>query len=199
MTNQELNELWALASDPETPESVRRSMWGTIHAYERRVEAEQIELARMDAVWRSQEIAACEAERRRLARRPGQDEINRKTQETHERNAPVRLAALGRLGGMRGRRMWAYTEHKAGRSFADIGRELAIGRDRARQLVARAERELKNPRWRRTPAPRPDGSVGRPFDMGGPRDVWLEFFPSPDPRFDNMAPVVLDNSASVAG
>lgn len=30
----------------------------------------------------------------------------------------------------------------------------------------------------------------RPIDMGGPRDVWLEFYVPPDPRFDNMAPVL---------
>lgn len=29
----------------------------------------------------------------------------------------------------------------------------------------------------------------RPIDMGGPRDVWLVFYPPPDPRLDNMVPV----------
>lgn len=31
--------------------------------------------------------------------------------------------------------------------------------------------------------------LGRPIDMGGPRDVWLEFGVPPDPRLDNMYPV----------
>lgn len=31
--------------------------------------------------------------------------------------------------------------------------------------------------------------LARPRDMGGPRDVWMTFFPPPDPRLDNMEPV----------
>lgn len=31
-------------------------------------------------------------------------------------------------------------------------------------------------------------TISRPIDMGGPRDIWLTFMPSPDPRLDSMVP-----------
>lgn len=33
-------------------------------------------------------------------------------------------------------------------------------------------------------------SQSRPIDMGGPRDVWLTYYSPPDPRLDNMEPVL---------
>ena len=56
-------------------------------------------------------------------------------------------------------------------------------------LLSEAERqEIKG--WRRLMwMARRRQQLNRPLDMGGPRDVWLEFYPPPDPRFDNMAPV----------
>jgi hypothetical protein len=35
---------------------------------------------------------------------------------------------------------------------------------------------------------RPRYYLGRPIDMGGPRDIWLTYYPSADPRLDNMEP-----------
>jgi hypothetical protein len=73
-----------------------------------------------------------------------------------------------------------------------IAELLGVTPTRARQIYLEAEEDVRRASFDKLP------TQSRPIDMGGPRDVWLEFYPPPDPRFDNMAPVRLDNAQDVA-
>ena len=112
--------------------------------------------------------------------------------------AAARMAARAttrRLGrsewapGGRNHRIWqAYRE---GRTYADVAAEFGLSISRVRGIVF-LQQETEDARIRAArrcwAASRRD--LGRPLDMGGPRDVWLTYLPSFDPRFDNMVPVV---------
>jgi hypothetical protein len=87
------------------------------------------------------------------------------------------------MAGGRGR--WAYQEWLKGRSYASIGKNLNCSMERVRQIVQREIRRGNRPRKSYSPP------KGRPMDMGGPRNVWLTYYPSLDPRLDNMEPVQL--------
>jgi hypothetical protein len=84
-----------------------------------------------------------------------------------------------------------YRQRLAGRALQEIGDDIGISRTRVDQICwqqeeidwHRRDNWLKLKPWR-TPA-----NPGRPIDMGGPRDVWLEYRPPADPRLDNMEPV----------
>lgn len=86
----------------------------------------------------------------------------------------------------RQRRAWVYDQILSGRLQSEIAAMLGISRARVHQIYHKAEREHRTTRIRIFS--RAYSAV--PIDVGGPRDVWLEFHPPPDPRFDNMAPVV---------
>ncbi len=72
------------------------------------------------------------------------------------------------------------------------------GEARRKQLVAAIINEWSSRRLRfdnplllhRQVTQRVEPFRHRPIDMGGPRDVWMEFGVSPDPRLDNQYPVM---------
>ena len=82
------------------------------------------------------------------------------------------------------RRIWVAEQRREGLSFKDIGECLGVSTCRARQIYLEAEHDVM---WRGACA---RAHLSRICDPGGPRDMWLEFYPPPDPRFDNMVPVV---------
>lgn len=81
---------------------------------------------------------------------------------------------------------------RSGRTYRDIGDEYGLSVERIRQIAAKFERieETRQNKKRYRP------NLGRPIDIGGPRDVWMTFHPSPDPRLDIMEPVELEDIAS---
>lgn len=89
----------------------------------------------------------------------------------------------------RERHRWVYERRAEGHTLQQIGDALRLSRERIRQMLKKegrrqARRQKTVWSWyeiRQSP--------GRPLDMGGPRDVWLTYGPSPDPRLDNMVPV----------
>jgi hypothetical protein len=122
------------------------------------------------------------------------------------RRAAARLAEDLRQDGIRfrakarsptyapgGRRHRIWQAVRSGRTSRDVAAEFGLSRSRVSQIAsvqdrveaARLEVE-RNRVWARVAARR---ELGRPVDMGGPRDVWLTYLPPPDPRLDNMVPV----------
>lgn len=99
----------------------------------------------------------------------------------YNRPAPCQL-----FPDSKARMTWVLYQCRAGVRQADIARMLGLSPERTRQLRMKAERHHKGWAARRW---LPPTRIFRPIDMGGPRDVWLEFYPPPDPRLDNMAPV----------
>ncbi len=94
--------------------------------------------------------------------------------------------------GVKIRRVWVIERRRERYLFKEIAECLGVSTARARQIYMEAMEDMT--RFHicvRT-------HLGRVQDPGGPRDVWLEFYPPPDPRFDNMAPVALDNEQDVA-
>jgi hypothetical protein len=93
--------------------------------------------------------------------------------------------------GSRNYQIWAMYR-AGGRTLADVGREFGLSGSRAsgivqvQQAVEDSRVALSAEKWRRAGS-RQD--LGRPVDMGGPRDVWLTYLPAADPRLDNMVPV----------
>lgn len=91
------------------------------------------------------------------------------------------------------RNRWICEQRQSGRKLADIGRDVGLSRERVRSIVWKAQ-YAEASRCRLVARLVARGLIeptnkGRPIDMGGPRDVWLTFFPPPDPRLDNMEPV----------
>jgi hypothetical protein len=91
-----------------------------------------------------------------------------------------------------GRGKWIWHQRKT-RTLKSIGDQIGLSRDRVNQIAKQVERR-RNRQAAIRPFEFPEINKGRPIDMGGPRDVWLTFFPSPDPRLDNMEPVSADAS-----
>jgi len=87
------------------------------------------------------------------------------------------------IDGHGGRNRWVFQEWLKGRSLDSIAINIGRTRTRVHEIVQREIRRARRPRVSYTPP------KGRPLDMGGPRDVWLTYYPSPDPRLDNMEPV----------
>ena len=107
-------------------------------------------------------------------------------QLTPRQREPLRLAAMERFGSTAKRNRWILSQHVInGRSLRAIAAEVGISSSRAAEIYHREVRKQK--RWAEQYHPT-SPYLGRPIDMGGPRDVWLTFYPSPDPRFDNMEP-----------
>jgi hypothetical protein len=84
------------------------------------------------------------------------------------------------------RNAWVYRQRLAGRILREIADAVGLSRGRVNQICEvqekqdmRHKRQWPRP-WR---APR---NLGRPIDMGGPRDVWLTYGVPADPRLDNM-------------
>jgi hypothetical protein len=123
-------------------------------------------------------------EHKRLAWHAANDaRVGKQAERRRQRHAALQhdFAAYG------GRDNWIWHQGQT-RTFASIADEIGLSRERVRNIFDQADRRKA---WRATIAPfdlvRRDTS--RPLDMGGPRDVWLTFYPSADPRVDNMAPV----------
>lgn len=81
------------------------------------------------------------------------------------------------VGWLRDRKVMAAAWKQDGYPIEDIGMALGVGRQRAYQLVERGRHilakrakmmEMRN-EWLVT------RNLGRPLDMGGPRNRWLEF------------------------
>lgn len=88
---------------------------------------------------------------------------------------------------------------RAGSRIVDIARFFGTYHENARAILQRARKNERRALARERSAiererlealPPPSQPKGRPIDMGGSRDVWLEFRPGPDPRFDFMEPVL---------
>jgi hypothetical protein len=85
---------------------------------------------------------------------------------------------------------YAYRLFQEGEIGAIIGRLLEVTPSRAYQLVHQGRRSilrkevLKAKGLYKTKRPKDRSNLGRPIDMGGPRDEWLTFYPSADPRID---------------
>jgi hypothetical protein len=84
-----------------------------------------------------------------------------------------------------GRNIWIWHQHKEGRTLQSIADQIGLTKTRVNDIFKNVDRYKQ---WRAhiQPFDRPEINKGRPIDMGGPRDIWLTYFPSPDPRFDNM-------------
>jgi hypothetical protein len=108
--------------------------------------------------------------------------------EARERRRAEMQPVFDRVGG-RGR--WCFIERSRGRTFAAIGRDAGLHPAGVQQLCAKEARldEKRLARWRARVWSRTEVNRGRPIDMGGPRDVWLHYGPSADPRLDNREPV----------
>ncbi len=150
---------------------------------EERTRFEEQQRMAQEAIW-------AERDRQRQIAFARRTDVNEKTQATLERNVAKRAAGWARFPTRKIRRLWVYTERLSGRTFKSIGEEIGVSVSRASELFRRAEREMRRKLYH---PPVRERELGRPLDMGGPRDVWLEFYVPPDPRFDNMAPVGIEN------
>jgi hypothetical protein len=121
----------------------------------------------------------------------GQAELARRaTERVAEdlRQQGIRFRAMARsptyAPGSRRHRIWQAV--RSGRTSRDVAAEFGLSRSRVSQIASVQDRveaaRLVLGLTRQT--------ARRELDMGGPRDVWLTYLPSPDPRFDNMVPVV---------
>lgn len=91
-----------------------------------------------------------------------------------------------------GRGRWVYREWLDGRMQSAIAGQLGISKTRVSAIVKKEERLERSRRARLYKTwLEANPNRGRPLDMGGPRDVWLTYYPSSDPRLDNMDPVQL--------
>lgn len=125
-----------------------------------------------------------ERERQRKARRAA---LAPHFKEMDERRAKLHAALEPEFNAYGGRNKWIWHQCHSGRGFQDVGTQIGLHRQRVRQIYEAQERWRI---WRAKilPFEKVEMNRGRPIDMGGPRDVWLTFFPSPDPRLDNMEP-----------
>jgi hypothetical protein len=86
-----------------------------------------------------------------------------------------------------------------GKTMRQIGVELGVSGERARQILGQAERlgrhAIRGAHNRAIQRAASLRGPGRPVDLGGPRDVWLTFRPTTDPRFAFMEPVGADDIA----
>ena len=77
-----------------------------------------------------------------------------------------------------------YLERQLGLQFEYIARKYKISVSYVQQIAKRErlhQEEIRR-KWFKS-------CQSRPIDMGGPRDVWLEFVPGIDPAWQPMAPV----------
>jgi hypothetical protein len=84
---------------------------------------------------------------------------------------------------------YAYKLFQKGETGAVIGLLLGVTPSRAYQLVHKGRRsllrkEILEEKGLLKPRSEDRSNLGRPIDMGGPRDEWLTFYPSADPRID---------------
>jgi len=84
------------------------------------------------------------------------------------------------------RNIWIYLQVQL-RSIKEVAAMLGISRGRVQQIAKQTEKRLI---WRAARVPFERHSRSRPIDMGGPRDVWLEFnapipLRTPDPRLED--------------
>lgn len=89
------------------------------------------------------------------------------------------------------RNEWVYRQWLGGRTLQEIAQIVGRSRARVEQICCRQE-EINCKRAEKWSMPKPwraPVNNGRPVDMGGPREVWLTYYPPPDPRLDNMEPV----------
>lgn len=77
----------------------------------------------------------------------------------------------------RRRHIWAWNRHLEGKSCAEIGEGLGVGSWRVGQMLAHEERRRQNFSKTRWVWYLTRKNLGRPIDMGGPRDQWLEYKP----------------------
>jgi hypothetical protein len=83
-------------------------------------------------------------------------------------------ALLARLDGT-DRNRWICLQRLSGRTRRDVAHEAGLSMARVQQIEER-QRQLAR-LWNRRRAPH-----SRIVDPGGPRDVWLVFYPPKDPR-----------------
>lgn len=151
-------------------------------AEQRRLEEEARERWRLRELEYQKEVEAHRARReaarlKRQARQAEIDEQNRVRREKHQAFAAAFEAAGGRA-------RWVAVERAKGRLLREIADDLGISADRVKQLQLRHEERSRHSL--RIFARNRAENLGRPVDMGGPRDVWLEYGPSTDPRLDNF-------------
>lgn len=83
---------------------------------------------------------------------------------------------------------WIMLERLAGRTQKSIAEQLGMAQGTISN-VCRQYKRRQGWRYELFLARRQRQGLGRPVDMGGTRDVWLTYYPSPDPRLDIMEPV----------
>lgn len=118
-----------------------------------------------------------------------------------ERRADMRAPHLRALKGRReklhaamqrefdaygGRNKWIWHQCR-NHTYQSVAEQIGLTVARVKE-IEQIETRYRRRRIGIQPFERPEINKGRPIDMGGPRDVWLTFFPSPDPRLDNMEP-----------
>jgi hypothetical protein len=126
------------------------------------------------------EHAAREVERKRAEESWQRYELTVKGWKERERKRIAAHTALaGEFSAAGNRERWVAIERAKGRSLRDIADQLGLGPERIRQMhhkhLLKARLSMHRFRVSR-------GNIGRPIDMGGPRDVWLEYGPGTDPR-----------------
>jgi hypothetical protein len=128
---------------------------------------------------------AYEAETERLRQERIEADIEAKRQWFERRDR--RLATAAELQPLfdaaGGRDRWIHQQRRAGRSVDDIVNQLGYAWTTIHNIASH-ENESSRRRYRA----RMEILKRRPLDMGGPRDVWLTYYPPPDPRLDNMEP-----------
>jgi hypothetical protein len=126
------------------------------------------------------ESAARELERKRAeeVRRAYERAIKEREERERQRIA-AHTALAGEFSAAGNRERWVAIERARGRALQDIADQLGLGPERIRQMhhkhLLKARLSMRRFRASRE-------NIGRPIDMGGPRDVWLEYGPVADPR-----------------
>jgi hypothetical protein len=140
---------------------------------EREIEA-QLKIKRLDYEAATDKYVKEQEEHRELQRIWAEKaEARRKKQQPLEKEFKA-------AGGMR---RWAYIEHHKGKTNAELARQLGMTRSGIGNML-NTQARIERGNYYRWPILHPTQS--RVIDMGGPRDVWLTFFPSPDPRVDDI-------------
>lgn len=164
----------------------------------RRLEIEQTIRDRIEYVREHERLQtkAEERSRQRRAEEVKQREEKRaryeawleRTHEEYLRREKLNASFAEAFKAAGGKERWAAIERAKGRGLKSIGDQIGRSPERIRQMLLKYDERIaplarRRRQWSRT-------NLGRPVDMGGPRDVWLEYGVSPDPRLDNMTPVL---------
>ncbi len=83
----------------------------------------------------------------------------------------------------------AFEMRRDGMTLQQIGDEIGVSRERIRQMLATANRQMQKTKRRLHPRAML-ARITEP-ERDAPRDVWLTYYPSADPRLDNVKPVTL--------